>query len=135
MMALDRGGACTGIAYRLPDKDHVEQVVRLLDREIDANPPTNVPRWLTVETPDGPKRALAFVADRNGPAYAGRLSPDEVATVLARAAGHWGSSAIYLQRTVATLVEHGFHDRNLWRLQSLVADKILADREDRPLAS
>ena len=33
MMVLEPGGSCTGVAYRLPDSDHHEQMVRLLKRE------------------------------------------------------------------------------------------------------
>jgi cation transport protein ChaC len=124
MLALDRGGSCQGMAYRLPRQDHPGQLVQLLAREIDANPPTNVPHWITVRTGQGLVRALAFVAARDGNAYAGRLPPDQVARVLARAAGHWGSAAQYLFRTVTMLEEHGIRDRNLWRIQSLVADQI-----------
>ncbi|MFZ6050057.1 gamma-glutamylcyclotransferase [Pseudomonas sp. CR3202] len=124
MLALDRGGSCQGLVYRLPPRDHATQLTQLLVREIDANPPTNVPRWIGVRTNKGLLRALAFVAARDGNAYAGRLPPDRVAHVLARAAGHWGSAAQYLFRTVTMLEEHGIRDRNLWRIQSLVADEI-----------
>ena len=57
------------------------QIVRLLKREIDANPPTNVPRWINVMAGDEKVRALAFVASPSGPAYAGRRSLSEVAHV------------------------------------------------------
>ncbi|WP_044875408.1 gamma-glutamylcyclotransferase [Pseudomonas sp. LFM046] len=124
MLALDRGGSCQGMAFRLPAQDHSGQLAQLLAREIDANPPTNVPRWITVRTGQGLLRALAFVAARDGNAYAGQLPPERVAHVLARAAGHWGSAAQYLFRTVTMLEEHGIRDRNLWRIQSLVADEI-----------
>ena len=93
-------------------------------REIDANPPTNVPRWISVKTDKGTVRALAFVVDPEGKAYAGKQPLKSVAHVLARAAGHWGSSAQYLFRTVTMLEEHGIRDRNMWRIQSLVAQEI-----------
>lgn len=124
MLALDRGGSCTGVAYRLPDDDKIGQLEKLLRREIDANPPTNVARWISVRLNGGQVTALAFVAERTGPAYDGGKSHEAVAAVLARAAGHWGSAAAYLQRTVARLEEHGIRDRNLWTIQRLVADYI-----------
>ncbi|TPL54886.1 gamma-glutamylcyclotransferase [Mesorhizobium sp. B2-4-6] len=131
MLALDRGGSCNGIAYRLPSEDHFGQIVQLLRREIDANPPTNVPCWIKLRTKDGPLRALAFVAAPQGRAYAGKLALEQVAHTLARAAGHWGSSAQYLFRTVAKLEESGIRDRNLWRIQDLVARQIIAATEAR----
>ena len=48
MMALDRGGSCTGLAYRLPEGDRLEQIERLLRRETDSVPATNVARWINV---------------------------------------------------------------------------------------
>jgi cation transport protein ChaC len=52
--------------------------------------------------------------------------PDQVAAILAKAVGHWGSGAEYLMHTVQELERLGVHDRNLWRLQKLVADRIIA---------
>lgn len=124
MLALDRGGSCTGVAYRLHDDDKIGQLEKLLRREIDANPPTNVARWIPVRLNGELVTALAFVAERTGPAYDGGKSHEDIAAVLARAAGHWGSAATYLQRTVAKLEEHGIRDRNLWTIQRLVADRI-----------
>ncbi|TIW30865.1 MAG: gamma-glutamylcyclotransferase, partial [Mesorhizobium sp.] len=49
---------------------------------------------------------------------------ENVARVLARACGHVGSGAEYLYNTVSHLEEFGIRDRNLWRLQELVADEI-----------
>ncbi|SCK25548.1 gamma-glutamylcyclotransferase [Vogesella sp. LIG4] len=126
MLALDRGGSCSGVAYRLPAGDRAGQVAQLLRREVDAKPATNVPRWLQVRTSAGLVRALAFVAAPYGLAYAGRLPLPQVARVLARAAGHWGSAAQYLFNTVTALEQHGIHDRNLHAIQRMVAAEIAA---------
>lgn len=124
MMALDRGGSCAGLAYRLRDADPHGQLVRLLVRETDSRRPTNVPRWMPLATPSGPLHALAFVASPEGANYAGRLPQSVVARTLARAAGHWGSGAQYLYNTVTQLEAHGIRDRNLWALQARVAAEI-----------
>jgi cation transport protein ChaC len=110
--------------YRLPDEDRIGQLEKLLRREIDANPPTNVGRWISVQIEGTAAVALAFVAERTGRAYDGRRSHEEIAAILARAAGHWGSAAAYLHRTVTMLEEHEIHDRNLWSIQRLVASEI-----------
>jgi len=125
MLALDRGGTCEGNAYSLSGKDHKAQIVRLLEREIDANPPTNVPKWIDVSTADRKIRALTFIADPEGPAYAGRLPLEKVAWTIARAAGHWGSSAQYLYSTYKMLESSGIHDEAISELQSLVAREII----------
>lgn len=124
MMALDRGGQCRGMLYRLPGASAESHLGTLFRREIKAKPPSNMPRWLTVQTEQAPVRALAFVMNRNGGAYAGKLPPEQVADVLSAACGHLGSCAEYLYNTVSHLEQRGIHDRNLWRLQRLVAERI-----------
>lgn len=124
MLALDRGGSCTGILYRLPDTDPHGQVMRLLERELDDKPATNVPRWVSVRSGQGTHRALAFIADRSGRAYAGGHALPEAARIIAAAAGHWGSAPTYVYRTVSKLEESGIHDPNLWELQRLIAGEI-----------
>jgi cation transport protein ChaC len=124
MIALDRGGQCKGMTYRLAGQNVEAQLGKLFRREMSVKPSTNTPRWVPVETDRGPVRAIAFVANRSGSAYAGRLTPEETADVLCKACGHWGTCAEYLYNTVLYLEERGIHDRNLWRLQHLVAERI-----------
>jgi cation transport protein ChaC len=126
MMGLDRGGACRGVAFRLPHAEPREQLGKLFRREMTAKPATYVPRWLRLETGDGEIAGLGFTVSRKGWAYAGRSSDEEAARVLAAACGHWGSGADYLYNTVANLESRGIHDRHLWRLQELVAAEIQA---------
>lgn len=126
MMALDRGGQCRGMVFELPADDLAGQFGRLFRREFTTKPANSMPRWITVETEAGSGPALAFVMNRQSPAYAGRLEPQDVATILSRACGHWGTGAEYLMNTVSHLEERGIHDRNLWRLQKLVAARIEA---------
>jgi cation transport protein ChaC len=73
MMGLDRGGACQGLALRLPDGDQREQLGKLFRREMTVTPSTNAPRWLKLTTADGPLTALGFVINRKGRAYSGPL--------------------------------------------------------------
>jgi cation transport protein ChaC len=124
MMSLDRGGQCQGVLFRLSPEYLEAQLGKLVRREMTVKPPNNLPRWISVETDHGQVRALAFVMNRQSRFYVGKLTAEEIADVLARACGHWGSGAEYLGNTVAHLEEHGIHDRGLWKLQELVAGKI-----------
>jgi cation transport protein ChaC len=124
MMALDRGGHCRGVLYELPQEPLEPQLDRLFRREFTVKPINNVPRWIRVQTASGPVTALGFVMNRASPSYAGRLPLEEVARILARACGHWGSGAEYLLNTVTHLEARGIHDSTLWRLQRLVAAQI-----------
>jgi cation transport protein ChaC len=130
MMALDRGGQCRGVLYGLPPDDPAHLLDRLFRREFTVKPINSMPRWLTVETQDGPVRALGFVMNRASPYYAGRLPLTEVAQTLARACGHWGSGADYVLNTVTQLEARGIRDSGLWRLQALLAEEI--DRMSAP---
>jgi cation transport protein ChaC len=96
-----------------------------LRREVGGDEEMRTVRWITVETEQGKVPALTFWADPTGLDYNVRLSLARVAQVLARACGHIGSGAEYLFQTVSKLEEFGIRDRNLWRLQQLVADEIL----------
>ncbi len=127
MMALDRGGECRGVLYELPSDDLAWQFGRLFRREFTYKPANSIPRWISVATARGDVKALAFVMNRASPAYTGKLSLEEVAGTLAKACGHWGTGAEYLFNTVSHLEERGIRDRNLWRLQRLVAEHIEAD--------
>ena len=114
--------------FQVAPEDLEEQLRKLVRREITVKPPNNIPRWITVETEQGSLRAIAFVMNRQSRFYIGKLSPEEVAEMLAKACGHWGSCAEYLHNTAAHLAEHGISDRNLWHLQACRR----ADREGSP---
>jgi cation transport protein ChaC len=126
MMALDRGGQCGGVLYRLPGDTLPSQLGKLFRREFTVKPPNIVPRWIAVETDHGTGQAISFVMNRKASAYVGRISPEDAADMLTNACGHWGSGAEYLFNTISNLEERGIHDRNLWRLQQLVAERIAA---------
>lgn len=132
MMALERGGSCTGVAFRLPDGEHREHIRNLVGREITAQVDLGMVRWVVVRTDDGPVRALVFWAGPKGDGIALKHPLEQVAWVLARACGHGGSCASYLYNTVAKLEEFGFHDKNLWRLQELVAREIHSFSDGNP---
>jgi glutathione-specific gamma-glutamylcyclotransferase len=125
MMALDTGGRCEGVLLRLSEQDLASQLDLLLQREIGSHEALESVRWIDVQCAQGPVRSLAFYAH---PAhldyYVNSLPLEQVAHILARACGHWGSGAQYLHQTVSKLEDFGIHDENLWKLQELVAEEI-----------
>lgn len=124
MMALERGGRCDGVIYRIPDHDRIDQLKRMLHREIRYHQNRDMVRWIRVHTDQGTRQVLAFWAGPTGPRILSRLPLDQVAQVLARACGPVGSCAEYLFNTVSHLEQFGIRDRNLWLLQDLVATEI-----------
>ena len=126
MLGLDRGGECKGVLYRLDGRAARANIGKLVRREMSFKPPTNMPRWINVVTEEGAVGALAFTTNRSGAAYAGKVTLEEAADLLAEACGHLGSCAEYLYNTVSHLEARGIRDRNLWTLQRLVAERIAA---------
>ena len=66
MMALDRGGQCKGVAFRLSDDNRRQQLDKLFRREMTLKPTSYKPRILRLACDNGPLTALAFVINRNG---------------------------------------------------------------------
>ncbi len=124
MLALDYGGSCRGVAFRLPDGDPQSRMERLLRRESSYKEDLSCFRWIDVFDGREKLRALTFWAAPRADGYYLNLPIEEQAIRLARAAGHLGTSAEYLHNTIVKLEEHGIHDTYLWRLQKLVAAEI-----------
>lgn len=124
MMALERGGRCDGLIYRLPDEERVLQIRRMLQREIRFHENVGMVRGISVHTQRGKKRVLAFWAGPSGERIASRLPLEDVAHIVARACGPAGSCAEYLFNTVTHLEQVGIRDQRLWQLQALVAREI-----------
>ena len=126
MLALDRGGACKGVLYRIPANAVEDNLVKLFEREMGWRPSPFPPRWVNVQSGERVIRALTFCIDRNSGRYVSGLSVDQIADVLATAVGSRGSMAEYLFATVSHLEILGIHDPHLWQLQDLVARRIEA---------
>jgi cation transport protein ChaC len=124
MLALDRGGSCNGVLYRLPADAVTENLKLVCKREMGYIPSPFPPRWVSVLGTDGPISAFTFCIDRHSGRYVSGLDEFQVADVLAKAVGARGSMTEYLYLTVKHLEDMGVHDTHLWRLQELVAERI-----------
>ncbi len=127
MLALDRGGSCVGIVYKVTGPDLPSKVMPVWRREMRGN--GYLARWVSAITAEGPVRAMTFVVNRASERYAGRLSDQEIAACIAIACGQIGPSAEYLLNTVARCEELGVHDPYLWRMQALVAERMSAEEQ------
>jgi cation transport protein ChaC len=111
MLALDRGGACHGLALRLAP-DAVESELRVLwNREMLSGGYTA--RWTRPRTRRGAVAALTFVANRASDRYAGRLGGEEVARRVGAARGPLGSNRDYVEELDRKLAELGLRDRSV----------------------
>lgn len=124
VLALDRGGLCRGVAFRLAGTDVHETLMPVWRREMRGM--GYVARWLPVVTDGGTVPALTFLVNRASDRYSGRLADAEIADRIAAACGNLGPSAEYLYRTVEACAALGIRDRHLWSLQRLVAERLRA---------
>jgi glutathione-specific gamma-glutamylcyclotransferase len=134
VLALDRGGSCTGIAFRLAAEGAMPHLEALWRREMPMG--SYRPAWLPCVLADGRRvDALAFVMRRDVPSYTGKLRDDIVKTVLGCACGRYGTTLDYVSRTVHALRESGMPDRALEALLARCGDERCDDdREAAPLS-
>jgi cation transport protein ChaC len=124
MLALMPGGRCAGLALDVPVAEEVTLLDALLRREVPFFESVENLRWITLDMAEGPVRSLVFYAGPTDPNVRRSLPLEDAARQIARACGYAGSMAEYLRNTVTSLLENGINDRNLWRLQELVAAEI-----------
>lgn len=110
VLGLDRGGACTGAAFHIPEPAMDTELGLLWRREMLAG--SYQPRWVALRNEAGAvfARAIAFTIHRTHESYCGGLSRDELVRRLSSAAGALGSSAEYLFNTRDGLRSLGIRD-------------------------
>ncbi|MBI0327356.1 gamma-glutamylcyclotransferase [Burkholderia plantarii] len=112
VLALDRGGSCSGVAFRIAGPSALPHLETLWQREMPMG--SYRPAWLPCTLTTGQRvRALAFVMRRDVPTYTGKLSDEVVRAVFDSAQGRYGTTLDYVTRTVAALRESGIPDRAL----------------------
>jgi cation transport protein ChaC len=119
MMALDRGGACRGIAFRIAAADVAEELALLWQREMLGG--SYRARWVRSEIHGAPVTALTFVVNRQSGRYACGLSPARTAEMIAAGKGTLGTCSVYFETTFATLNALGIEDAGLKRIHDALA--------------
>jgi glutathione-specific gamma-glutamylcyclotransferase len=122
VLALDRGGSCRGVGYRIAKRDAPAQLHGLWRREMVFG--SYRPTWLGMRTDSDVLTALAFVIDRKASGYAGRLGEHEVLEAVWRGTGRYGKCVDYVRQTVAALAAYGIVDARLSRLDRLIASQV-----------
>ena len=120
VLALDRGGACEGIAYRVAADRAASTLAYLRARE-QVNGVYREAQ-IAARLEDGSGRhivAVAYVAERRHPSYAGRLALTEQVRLIRAARGISGPNLHYLANTVRHLESLGVHEPELVRLLAL----------------
>ena len=119
VLGLDRGGSCVGRVFRVPAA-RADEVIRYLDaREMVTA--VYVPTLGRVRFEGREVMARTYVADRGHAQYAGKLSVEEQARVVAGAVGQSGVNRDYVLNTVEHLETMGIVDGPLHRLAALLS--------------
>ncbi len=117
-LALDRGGTCRGLLFRIAAAK-VQTELRLLWRR-EMTPGAYDARWVWANANGVWHRALAFVAIRTHERYIGGESIECVARLIRTGKGFLGSSRDYFESTVQSLEGLAISDSGIERLRRAI---------------
>jgi len=125
VLGLAPGGAVRGVAYRVDEAAWDETYAYLREREQPTE--TYFETRRSVRLADGRRpEALVFLSDRGHAQWAGDLSLERQAELIAGAVGLSGRNVEYLRDLVQHLRHDGVHDRSMERLLAMVEARELA---------
>lgn len=116
MLALERGGMCRGVAFRIAARQVQSETTIVWMREMVSG--VYRPQWVDIDIGRRRVTAVTFVINRDHPLYCGRLSLDRAAHHIAFAEGRNGPCRDYLAHTITQLQAMRITDREmseLWR--------------------
>lgn len=119
MLALDRGGSCSGMVFRIEALKVPDELELLWRREMTWG--SYNARWVTAWRGTESVRALTFVVDRGQERYLKPLPPKETARLIDTGCGHLGTCRAYFDATMAKLRELGIKDGGMEELDALLA--------------
>ena len=121
MLALERGGACEGIVYRLAPEQVRSELTLLWNREMLAG--YYRPYWVPATLRDGRSvTAVTFEVDPGHCQYCGGLPIERQAHHIAFAEGRRGACRDYLANTAAHARALGIHDPYIEDMVARVAN-------------
>ena len=121
MLALEGGGSCEGIAYRLAPHQVRSELAILWNREMLSG--VYQARWVPTRLRDGRiVTAVTFVVDTAHCQYCGDLPIERAAHHIAFAEGRRGACRDYLTNTAEHARSLGIHDPYIEELVHRVAD-------------
>lgn len=125
IFALDRGGMCDGVVFRVAVRDAPAVIAALRLREQVTGVYRECWRPVTMQSETGAalaetQKAVCYVVDPHHRQYAGRLTYDVQAALINGAIGKAGPNVDYVRNTHAALATLGIRDRDLERLIGLI---------------
>lgn len=119
VLGLDKGGSCSGMAFRVHSSNRESVIEYLRQRELV----TNVYResWRQIKFKSGAsEQALTFVVDRSSPQYSGALAVERQAEIVSSAVGNSGPNNEYLLKTVDHLKSISIRDHHLESIANII---------------
>jgi cation transport protein ChaC len=127
VLGLAAGGATRGAAFRVAEADWAAVYAYLLEREQPTE--TYIEARRAVRLADGRRvEALVFLSDVRHAQWAGRLSLERQAELIAGARGLSGPNIDYLRDLVEHLREAGVRDQGMEHLLAMVEAREMAGR-------
>lgn len=121
VLGLDAGGETTGMAFKIAAENKHEVMEYLRERELINDVYIEVLHPLDI-TGHGRQMALCYVATQGHEQYAGDLTLEQQAEIIAVASGCRGANSDYLFNSHETLVKLDIADEQLGELSKLVKE-------------
>ncbi len=119
VLGLTEDGHCHGIAFRVQGTEIEPCLSRVWQREMVTD--AYLPKLLDVGLDNGQQiQAFGFLADPEHVQYDGSSTDTELAAIIAKAVGPYGSNLDYVNDTFNHLQQLGVHDDRLWRLHQIL---------------
>jgi cation transport protein ChaC len=118
MLALDRGGSCDGVLFRIPADKAFGELQLLWKREMATG--AYEARWVTAREGGRQVRALTYVVNRAHPRYIGNLPIEKVAHMICTGEGVLGTSRDYFEDMLRSLTAMGVRDAGMERLRGAI---------------
>lgn len=128
VLGLDQGGSCCGLTFRVR-ADLIQDTVKYLD-EREKVTRVYTSEFVTTKLRDGRTvEAYTFVVKRDHDQFAGELSLDQQACLVARGLGKNGTALEYLTNTIDHITELGLHDAELHEVLNLARQSAISSGE------
>ncbi len=115
VLGLDRGGSCTGIAFRVSAHLRDKTISYLRAREQATN--VYIETWLPIQiNGKSDVSALTYIVDTSHHQYCGILSDQEKLSLIRNGHGISGANPDYVRSTYLHLKEMGIEDDDMARL-------------------
>ena len=120
------GGPVQGLAYKLDPTSADDVLEALWLREMRSG--VYHAEWKQIETPGGDVHAIVYIANDDHPNYAGDLTFEDQARIMAKAKGENGRSYEYLGNLVKEFHRLGIADEHHCAVYDRIME-IVADRD------